>query len=201
MYVHATLSLHPSLPFPLCALKSTLYVCVFIPALPLGSSVLLFKIPYMCVSIRYLFFSFWLTSLCMTDSRSIHLATNSSVSLAHVLRNSTAGGVGQQESSVTDGGWAPPPEIPLRTEHWSTDIWPSDYETSAQRHESYGWSVGLQQRLAATKDQDQGAKCWTFLTNPWNILQYTLCANPWAVFINVISLNLPSKQTNKQTNK
>ena len=34
----------------------------------------------MCVSILYLFFSFWLTSLCMTDSNSIHLITNTSIS-------------------------------------------------------------------------------------------------------------------------
>ena len=38
-----------------------------------------FKIPYICVSTLYLFFSFSLTSLCMTDSRSIHLTTNNSV--------------------------------------------------------------------------------------------------------------------------
>ena len=69
----------PASPSPR-ALKSILYVCVFIHALPLGSSVPLFKIPYICVSIRYLFFSFWLTSLCMTDSMSIHLTTNNSIS-------------------------------------------------------------------------------------------------------------------------
>ena len=39
-----------------------------------------FNIPYICVSIRYLFFSFRVTSLCMTDSRSIHLTTNNSIS-------------------------------------------------------------------------------------------------------------------------
>ena len=38
------------------------------------------KIPYICVSIRYLFFSSWLTSLCVTDSKSIHLTTNNSIS-------------------------------------------------------------------------------------------------------------------------
>ena len=31
-----------------------------------------FLIPYICFSILYLFFSFWITSLCMTYSRSIH---------------------------------------------------------------------------------------------------------------------------------
>ena len=40
-------------------IKSILYVCIFIPVLPLGSSELFsFQIPYICVSIRYLFFSF-----------------------------------------------------------------------------------------------------------------------------------------------
>ena len=30
-------------------------------------------------NIQYLFFSFWLTSLCMTDARSIHSSTNDSI--------------------------------------------------------------------------------------------------------------------------
>ena len=48
-------------------MSSSLFsVYLFIPALQLGSSVPFFKIPYICVSIRYLFFSFRLTSLCMT---------------------------------------------------------------------------------------------------------------------------------------
>ena len=36
--------------------------------------------PHICVNIRYLFFSFWLTSLCMTVSRSIHVSTNDRIS-------------------------------------------------------------------------------------------------------------------------
>ena len=67
------------IPLSTCVLKSFLYICVFIPALPLGSWVPFFYIPYICVSMRYLFFSFRLTSLCMTDSRSIHLTTNNSI--------------------------------------------------------------------------------------------------------------------------
>ena len=56
-------------------LKSIFYVCVFIPVLPLGSSepYIFFQIPYICVTIQYLFFFFRLSPLCMTDSRSIHL--------------------------------------------------------------------------------------------------------------------------------
>ena len=74
---HSLTSSQLTLPPP-CVLKSILYICVFIPVLPLGSSEPF--IPYICVSIRYLFFSFWLISLCMTDSRSIHLTKNNSVS-------------------------------------------------------------------------------------------------------------------------
>ena len=43
---------------PPSALKAVLYVCIYIPALPLDSSVALSEIPYICVSIWYLFFSF-----------------------------------------------------------------------------------------------------------------------------------------------
>ena len=43
-----------------------------------------FKIPYICVSIRYLLYSFWLTSLCMTVSRSIHLTINNSISFLFI---------------------------------------------------------------------------------------------------------------------
>ena len=39
-------------------LKYILLVCVFIPVLPLGSSEPFLQIPYICVSIWYLFFSF-----------------------------------------------------------------------------------------------------------------------------------------------
>ena len=61
-------------------LKSILYVCVFIPGLPLGSSepFFFFQIPYMCQHIVFVFL--FLTSLCMTDSRSIYLTTNNSIS-------------------------------------------------------------------------------------------------------------------------
>ena len=57
-----------------------LYVCVSIPALQIGSSVPFFQIPHICLNIRCLCFSFWLTSLCMTDSRSIHISTNDPIS-------------------------------------------------------------------------------------------------------------------------
>ena len=49
----------PAYPSPPGVLKSLLYVWVFMPVLPLGSSEsLFFQIPYVCVSIRFLFFSF-----------------------------------------------------------------------------------------------------------------------------------------------
>ena len=44
----------------------------------INSSVLFFYIPYMCVRIWYLSFSFWLTSLCIIGSRFLHLITTDS---------------------------------------------------------------------------------------------------------------------------
>ena len=62
---------------------SILYICVSIPPLQIGSSVPFFPRfhTYMLIYdiIWYLFFFFWLTLLCMTDSRSTHLTTNGPV--------------------------------------------------------------------------------------------------------------------------
>ena len=69
----ATLSNHPTLYFSHCVQKSVLYVCVSFTALPIGSLVLSFYIPYICVNIWYLSFSLWPTSLCIICSRFIHL--------------------------------------------------------------------------------------------------------------------------------
>ena len=55
-----------------------LYVRVSTAALQTSSSVPFFYIPCICANILYLFFSF---SFCMTDSRSIHISTNDSLSL------------------------------------------------------------------------------------------------------------------------
>ena len=63
---------------PMSSSPFSMSTSLFLPCK--GSSVPFFFIPYICISIRYLFFSFWLTSLCMTDSRSIHLTTNNFVS-------------------------------------------------------------------------------------------------------------------------
>ena len=48
-----------------------LFICVSILALKIGSSV-----PFFLIST---FFSFWLTSLCMTDSRSIYVSANNPI--------------------------------------------------------------------------------------------------------------------------
>ena len=56
--------------FSLCVHTSAFYTCISLPALQIGPSVYHFsRIHILCVNI-YLFFSFWLTSLCMTVSRS-----------------------------------------------------------------------------------------------------------------------------------
>ena len=80
IHVDPNLPIRPTLPFPHCVHMSVLYVCISIPALQIGSSVPFFQIPHICINIQYLFFSFWLTSLCMTDSRAIHIATNDAIS-------------------------------------------------------------------------------------------------------------------------
>ena len=64
---------------PSNVLKSILYVCVFILVLPQGSSQTFFFLHsiYMCWNTVFVYL--FLTSLCMTDSRSIHLTTNNSI--------------------------------------------------------------------------------------------------------------------------
>ena len=58
---------------------SVSYICMPIPTLQIGSSVPFFLIPYTWDNILYLFFSFWLTWLCMTVSGSTHASTNSPI--------------------------------------------------------------------------------------------------------------------------
>ena len=85
--VSVHLSVHPIPSFPCCVHKALLQVCVHVPALQMGSSG-----PFsgFCAAIHrvaksrtrlsdwtqliwYLFFSFWLTSLCIRGSSFIHL--------------------------------------------------------------------------------------------------------------------------------
>ena len=82
---HVTLSIHLILSLFLSyhVLRSVFYVYFSIAALKINSSVPSLQIPYTCPSIWYLFFSFWLTSLCITvGSRFVHLIrTDSNVFL------------------------------------------------------------------------------------------------------------------------
>ena len=57
--------------------NSVLYVCIWIFAMQIGSSVPFFRHPIYAL-ICYLFLSFWLTSLCITDSRFIQLTRTNS---------------------------------------------------------------------------------------------------------------------------
>ena len=77
LYVNATLSICPTLSFPPGVHKSILYLCTSTPALKIGSAAPFFEIPYLCINTWRLFFSFWLTPLCTTDSRFIHITTDS----------------------------------------------------------------------------------------------------------------------------
>ena len=65
----------PPFSFPCCVRKCVLYVCISIPSLQMGSSVQFFKIPYICIHMWYLFFSFWLSSLSTPGSGFIYLTT------------------------------------------------------------------------------------------------------------------------------
>ena len=83
-YVDHNLSVHRTLPFLPSVHTSILYVDVSVLALQTGSSELFFQRFYMYSSIYDFFFSFWLTSLCVTESRSICISTHDSIpSLFH----------------------------------------------------------------------------------------------------------------------
>ena len=73
----------PLSPFPHFH-TSILYICISIPSLQIGSSLQFFYTPHICINMQYLFFSFWLTLLPMTDSRSIHISTNDQISFLFV---------------------------------------------------------------------------------------------------------------------
>ena len=79
---HLTLSSPLPMSIRLYVYTSILYFCFSIAALQINSSVPFFYIPYICISVRHLSFSFWLTSLCIIGSRFIHLIrTDSNVFL------------------------------------------------------------------------------------------------------------------------
>ena len=60
-------------PTPHRVQKTILYICVSFAVLYTGLLLPSFSIPYICVSILYWCFSFWLTSLCIIGSSFIHL--------------------------------------------------------------------------------------------------------------------------------
>ena len=68
-----SLSMCPLPSHPAWVHKSVHYVYISIAALQIGSSGSSFQIPYICINIQYLFFSFWHISLYIIGSRFIHL--------------------------------------------------------------------------------------------------------------------------------
>ena len=64
---HSTLSLSHRVQ------KTVLYICVSFAVSHTGLSLSPFYIPYICISILYWCFSFWLISLCIIGSSFIHL--------------------------------------------------------------------------------------------------------------------------------
>ena len=67
---YSLMSSHPLLPL-LCPKVCLLHVRLLCPAYRIISTI--FLVPYTCINIWYLSFSFWLTSLCIIGSRFIHL--------------------------------------------------------------------------------------------------------------------------------
>ena len=79
---NAILSNHPTLAVSHRVQKSVLYICVSFAVLHIGSLLLSFYIPFLCINILDWCFSFWLTSLCIIGSSFIHLIrTDSNVIL------------------------------------------------------------------------------------------------------------------------
>ena len=60
---------------PWCPYVCSLHLCLYFCSANRFICTI-FQVPHICINIRYLFFSFRLTSLCMTVSRSIHVSTN-----------------------------------------------------------------------------------------------------------------------------
>ena len=70
---NAVLPNHPTLSLSHRVQKTVLYICVSFAVSHIGLLLPSFLIPYICVSILYWCFSFWLTSLCIIGSSFIHL--------------------------------------------------------------------------------------------------------------------------------
>ena len=78
---------YPSPPTP-CPQVHSLCLCLYsCPAPRFIRTIFFFRSVYICVSIWYLSYSFWLTSLCMTVSRLIHLTTNNSISFLFIAES------------------------------------------------------------------------------------------------------------------
>ena len=70
---NAILANHPTLSLSHRVQKTVLYISVSFAVSYTGLLLPSFEIPYICVSILYWCFSFWLTSLCIIGSSFIHL--------------------------------------------------------------------------------------------------------------------------------
>ena len=70
---NAILPNHPTLSLSRRVQKTVLYISVSFAVSYTGLLLPSFKSPYICISILYWWFSFWLTSLCIIGSSFIHL--------------------------------------------------------------------------------------------------------------------------------
>ena len=131
MDVSSNLPICSTLSFPRHVYMSLLYACISIPALQIVSSVSFFWIPHVCVNIQYFFSDI---SLCMVDSRSIHISTNDWILFLFMAQkywdmDLTGSSVlwfriclPTQETCVSFLGWEDPLEKEMAT-HSSILVW------------------------------------------------------------------------------
>ena len=65
-FTYGNLCCHPTVDlssFPHSVHRSVFYVCISVVALQMDSSIPSFQVPYICINIKHLFFSFWLHSV------------------------------------------------------------------------------------------------------------------------------------------
>ena len=81
IYVSPALPVHPTLPLPtLCPHVRSLCLCLYSCLGNRFICVIFLDFIYIYINIQYLFFPFWLTSLCKTNPGSSHISTNDPIS-------------------------------------------------------------------------------------------------------------------------
>ena len=123
-------------------------MCISTLALQIGLSVPLFRIPQVGINIQYLFFSFWLSSLYMTDSGpSTSLRITQSCSFLW-LSNIYNGILLSHETLLPTETLTPRLSLPLPAQGWAPNRSHSPFDTTA----------------------DEAKFCWGFSQSPFWII-------------------------------